>query len=145
MAVRWRGFAAGGATLRHDDPRLVLARHDDARLVAAGRHDARIVLTAGSWACAGFFVGGDVAHAQLVEHLVQELLLFGIEIALGLLLEHGQEVNHLPRGRQVAVRGAGGRVIDIPEMHRRRRRQRHDEREKRGLTLVRVLRVHTQE
>src|SRR3954469_5808461 len=60
----------------------------------------------------------DVAQAQLVEHLLEDLPLFGAEVAAGLLLEQRQDVDHLLRAFEVRLRRtlAGLRIRDVAEV-----------------------------
>ena len=57
---------------------------------------------------------------QLEEHLLEQLPLFGGEVAARLLFEQRQDVDHLLRRRQVRLRGrAADGIGDVAEMHRR--------------------------
>ena len=59
----------------------------------------------GSAACApaGPFWHLDEAQAQLEEHLLEQLALFGGQVAARLLFEQRQDVDHLLRRRQVRL------------------------------------------
>ena len=45
----------------------------------------------------------DEAQPQLVEHLLEQLPLFGRQVAARLRLEQRQDVDHLLRGRQIRL------------------------------------------
>src|SRR4029453_6721244 len=67
----------------------------------------------------------DVAHPQLVEQVVNELGLVGRQVALRLLLQEADQVDHLMRGHEIRlVTLAAVRVWDVAEMHGRRGRER---------------------
>ena len=52
-----------------------------------------------------------------------QLHLVGLQVALGLLLDHRQQVDHLAGGRHVPLRLAGDRIADLAEVDGRHRRQ----------------------
>ena len=73
--------------------------------------------------------GLDVAHPQLVEELLEQLPLFGRQVAARLRLEQRQDVDHLLRGRQVRLRCLpGDRIGNVAEVHGGGVRQRQHER-----------------
>jgi len=74
------------------------------------------------------FLGLDEAHPKLVQEIVDELRFRVEKVALGLFLEHAEDLDHLPRSLQVRSRLlAGVRIGNIAKMHGGRRRQRQDE------------------
>ena len=63
-------------------------------------------------------------HPQLVDQALQQLGLGFVEVALGLLLEHPQDIDEIARGVEVEVRvGLAAGVRDLAQGHHRRRRQ----------------------
>ena len=90
-----------------DGRHSTVSRLDDALLALLGLHEA---------------------HAQLVQQVVDELR-FGLgEVARGLLLQHRDDLDHLPGGHEVRLgRLAGAGIGDVAEVHGGRRRQREHE------------------
>jgi MazG family protein len=71
----------------------------------------------------------DEPHAQLEQHLLQHLPLFGREIAAGLQIEEGQDLDDLRRAVEIGFRLLLARewIRDIAEMDRRVGRKADDE------------------
>ncbi len=59
--------------------------------------------------------GVDEAQAQLVEHALEQLRFLGVEVALRLLLQHRQQIDHLAGRGHVLVLLAGHRVAESPK------------------------------
>ena len=80
------------------------------------------------------------AHAQLVEQVVDELRLRLAEVALRLLLQEGDDLDHLGRGGQILLDGlTGGGVGEVAEVYGRSRGEREDEAGERDALGFRIL------
>src|SRR3954471_22749630 len=80
-----------------------------------------------------------VADPQFVEQIVDETRFGFDQVAFGLLLQHGDELDHLRRSLQVGCRlVAGGRVGDVAEVHCGRGRERQDEAAERDTGIGRL-------
>jgi hypothetical protein len=61
----------------------------------------------------------DVAHPQLVDDLLQELTLFGGQVAARFLLEEREDVDHLLRRREIRLAHlASDGIGDVAEVNR---------------------------
>ena len=96
---------------------------------ASGRDDARLRL-------AGLYE----SEAQLVEDLLEQLPLFGGQVAAGLGFEQRQDVDHLLCRRQVGIRLLPAhRVGNVSEVNRSRVRKRENERGEADPFRVRLM------
>src|SRR5207253_92073 len=78
-----------------------------------------------------------VAHAQIVEHRVEERFFTRLEVASGLLLENAEDVDDVLGRPQVALQGVRHRVRDLPQMEERLRAEPEDEGRERDRLLGR--------
>ena len=77
---------------------------------------------------------------QLVEEVVDETLFLLDQVALGLLLQHRQELDDARGGVEIgSAPCAGRRIREIAEMHGRRRREREHEAGEREVGCVRIV------
>src|SRR5690606_37242371 len=89
----------------------------------------------------GFGRGGfaqlHIGQSQLVQRVRQQVGFVTGQIAAGLLLQHSQQVDEVPRQRQVLLGFAGlGIGDDAQRDHRLRRKHRHQHREIRRRQLA---------